>query len=119
MGRPWIDFLRCSDACGHGVQIYGDVGELAESVATYLAAGFDAGEPAIVVAARDHLGHFAARLEAKGWDRARIEDRRLLTVADADSMVGTIVRDGRPSEIAFEAVVGTLLDEAAERFPGK
>jgi KaiC/GvpD/RAD55 family RecA-like ATPase len=120
MGHRWKDFLRGGAPTGHAVQIYDELDELAESVAAYLAAGFDAGEPAIVVATREHLGRFTDHLGAAGWDTGRIEAQGLLTVADADSALRTIMRDGdSPSEIAFEALIGTLLDQAVQRFPGR
>jgi hypothetical protein len=103
----------------HTVQIYEDLDELAGSVAAYLAEGFEAGEPAIVLATREHLSSFVERLAAAGWDTQRIEEHGLLTVVDADSALASIMRNGAPSPIAFEAMVGNLLDDAAKRFPGK
>jgi hypothetical protein len=114
----WKDFLRGSAPPAHGVQVYDDVVELTDSVAEYLAAGFEAGEPALVVATREHLSCFTERLQSAGWDAERLESDGLLVLADAHSMLASIVRDGRPSAIAFDAVVGTLLDQAAERHPG-
>ena len=52
--------LRQADACTHGVQIYGDLDDLARSVAAFLSAGFDAGEPGLVVATPEHLDRFEA-----------------------------------------------------------
>jgi KaiC/GvpD/RAD55 family RecA-like ATPase len=103
----------------HAAHVYRDVGELADAVARFLAAGFEAGEPALVVATRDNLRSFVERLEELGWDTARIERQASLVVADAVSTLRSIVRNGRPSPVAFEAVVGTLLDELAAHFPGR
>jgi hypothetical protein len=41
MRQSWGEFLRGAGAQTHGVQVYAEADELAESVATYLAAGFD------------------------------------------------------------------------------
>lgn len=112
----WHDFLQGS-AAEHAVQIYRDVDELAESVATYIAAGFDLGEPAIVVAVADNWPRFAEQLAARGWGPERIEDEGLLFRADADATLRSIMVDGHPSAALFEQVVGGLLDQVAAQFP--
>lgn len=111
------DLLRGPTPSAHAVQVYEHVDELAESVTAFLAEGFAAAEPALVVATRDHLGSMVERLERAGWDTPRVEAEGLLVVADADATLRSIMRDGRPSAIAFEAVIGTLLDELAPRSP--
>ena len=112
----WREFLRDSAPSGHAVQIYSDLSELAGSVSSYLAAGFEAGEPAVVIATPEHLTRFRAGLAAAGWDEARIERAGLLAVADADETLAAVM-DGfdTPSAQAFDQVIGELLD----RFPGK
>jgi hypothetical protein len=112
----WSDFLRGSAPSGHAVQIYADLSELAGSVSAYLAAGFELGEPAVIVATPEHLAEFTAALAVAGWDETRIERASLLAVADADAALEAIM-DGAdvPSAAAFERVVGGLLD----RFPGR
>jgi hypothetical protein len=110
----WADFLRGSAPSGHAVQIYADASELAASVSTYLAAGFDAGEPAVVVATPEHLTLFMAGLAAAGWREARIERSGLLAVADAAEALAAIMAGfDMPSAQAFDEVIGGLLD----RFP--
>lgn len=113
------DLLRGPTPSAHAVQLYEHVDELAESVAAFLAEGFEADEPALVVATRDHLGSMVERLEHAGWDTPRVESEGLLVVADADATLRSIMRDGRPSAIAFEALIGTLLDERAPRSPDR
>jgi hypothetical protein len=114
----WTDSVR-GEAAGHAVQVYSDLDELAGSVAAYLASGFEAGEPAVVVATREHVGRFAARLAAAGWDEQKIQADRLLVLADADATLAQFMEDGLPSPSTFEGVIGGLLDEVAERFPRK
>jgi hypothetical protein len=115
----WRDFLRGSASCGHGAQIYADVDELAASVATYFASGFESGEPALIVATPEHRGRFGDRLAAAGWDVARLEQEGLLVVRDAEVLLSQILAGEHPSASAFERVVGGLLDELAERFPDR
>jgi hypothetical protein len=110
----WSDFIRGS-VPGHAVQIYSDLSELAGSVSSYLAAGFELGEPAVVVAGPEHLAQFTAALAAAGWDDARIESAGLLAHADAGETLEAIMDGGdAPSAQAFGSVLETLLD----RFPG-
>jgi hypothetical protein len=99
--------------------VYADLDELAESVASYLAAGFEAGEPGLVVATPAHLSRFAEHLDAAGWDAQRIEASDLLVVADADATLATFMGGDSPSSHGFERVVGGLIDDVATRFPGK
>jgi hypothetical protein len=114
--KQWADFLRGSEPRGHAVQIYADADELAASVATYFAAGFEEGEPGLVVATPAHRARFAERLAAAGWDVARLEQKGLLVAKDAEALLSLILEGDHPSAAAFERVVGGLLDELGERF---
>ena len=114
----WQDFLRGASPTGHAVQIYSDVGELAESVAGYLAVGFGRGDPGVVIATPEHLERYSERLAALGWDAAQLESAGMLVVADAEQTLEAFMVGDRPSPEAFEQVVGSLLDGAAQRFPG-
>ena len=113
----WTDSVR-GESAGHAVQIYSDLDELAGSVADYLGSGFEAGEPGVVVATREHVARFAARLAAAGWQEHKIQADRLLVLADADAMLARFMEDGLPSASAFDSALGGLLDQVAERFPG-
>jgi hypothetical protein len=112
----WTEFVRDARS-GHAVQVYADLDELAGSVAAYLSAGFENGEPAVVVATREHVTRFAEKLAAAGWDEQKVQADRLLVLADADAMLAEFMDGELPSAPAFEAVVGGLLDRVAERFP--
>jgi hypothetical protein len=115
-GDVWNDFLAGREPHGHAAQVYADLGELAQSVSAYLAAGFERGEPAIVVATPEHLTTFLAVLAAAGWDEARIDRAGLLATADAAETLGAIMDGGdTPLKRVFEQQVGGLLD----LFPGK
>lgn len=117
MEAAWTGFLHGTGPAGHAVQVYGDVGELAESVAKYLAVGFDRGEPAIVIATPEHWARFGERLAESGWDAARIEQHGLLFCADAETTLAAITDGGGLSSQKFEAVVGGLMDRVGARFP--
>jgi hypothetical protein len=111
----WSEFL-CGTEHGHAVQIYSDVSELAISVSAYLAAGFELGEPGVVVVTPPHLSAFMDALAETGWDAARIDRAGLLTVADAESTLEAIMSGGdAPSRAAFDQAIGSELD----RFKGR
>jgi hypothetical protein len=114
----WAAFIEHAPADDHAVQVYDDVGDLARSVATFLAAGFASGAPAVVIATDNHWPHFAEELEARGWDPAELERTGRLCRADAGQLLNAFMEDGLPSPERFEQVVGALIDEASSRFPG-
>ena len=101
----------------HAAQIYTEPDELAESVAAYFAAGFDEGEPAILVATATHTSLVLERLAAAGWDAKRIDPLGLLVSADAEEMLEQIMDGPLPADAAFERVSGELIDELVSRFP--
>jgi hypothetical protein len=119
MNTAWTEFLQASEPSDHGAHVYGDVGELAQSAGAYLATGFDRGEPAVVIATREHWSRFAERLATCGWGEAEIEGQGLLSFADAEEILAAVMVDGAPSAERFEQVVGGLMDQLEERFPGR
>jgi hypothetical protein len=112
MQQAWRAFLG-TPGSGHGVQIYTDVGELADSVAAYLAAGWQLDEPALLIATPEHLEAFHERLDTLGWNADHLTDEGLLVTADAGAVLESITVEGSPSPKLFEQVIGGLLDETA------
>jgi hypothetical protein len=98
----------------HAAQVYLEPGELADSVSEYLVAGFEAGEPALLVATEEHMRLITERLAAAGWN-----DQGLLVAVGADSTLAKIMDGLHPSAFAFERVVGGLIDELSARFPDR
>lgn len=119
MSRDWSDFLRRGPACGHAVQIYRETDELARPVAAYFAAGFAAGEPAVLVATPENRRAFAGALERLGWEAGALDEHGLLATADAEGTLASFLAGDGPSPERFERVVGGLLDEVSERRPGR
>jgi hypothetical protein len=113
----WVDFLRSPEDADHAVQVYAELEELAESVAAYLATGFAAGEPAVVIATADHQETFDASLAGAGWDARLLREAGLLLTLDAEETLALLFEDGGLSASAFEHVVAGVIDSAAERFP--
>jgi hypothetical protein len=117
--RTWIEFLRGAPSGDHGVQIYRDESELAASVASYLAAGFRDGDPALVVASPEHWSLFAEALSSCDCDPVELEAQGLLTVRDAETTLATFMSGGRPSPVRFEEIIGSALDSISERHPDR
>jgi hypothetical protein len=111
----WDAFVSGQDPSGHGAEIYSEIGELAESVAAFLAAGFTAGEAGLLVATPEHVDAIASALAARGWSAETIQSSAHLLVADAESTLESILVDGAPSAEAFEHAVGGLVDQLADR----
>jgi hypothetical protein len=99
------------------VQVYAELDELAESVAAYLATGFAAGEPAVVIATADHHATFTRFLAGAGWDAEVLAAAGLLLRLDAEETLAVVLEDGELSAAAFERVVGGVIDGLAERWP--
>jgi len=115
----WTDFLERASGADHAVQIYDDPGDLAESVAVYLGAGFAQGEPGVAIATPEHTRLFATALAGRGWDTAELEAQGMLSVLSAEKTLDVICEEGMPSGARFAQVVGGLFDEIAARRSGK
>jgi hypothetical protein len=103
----------------HLVQIYSREVELAEAAATFFAAGFHSGEPAVAIATTAHWPLIAERLTRKGWDLDELTADDLLHVRDAETTLDALLEDGGPSLQRFEDTVGGLLREVMGRRPGR
>ncbi|HET9544202.1 MAG TPA: MEDS domain-containing protein [Gaiellaceae bacterium] len=105
--------------CGHAVRIYHEDAELVACVASYLAAGLAAGEPAVAVVTREHRAGLAAALARLGHDPLALEAAGLLTTADAEATLACFLEGDGPSAGRFHTVIGALLAEAQRGRPGK
>lgn len=101
------------------MQVYAELDELAESVAAYLATGFAGGEPAVVIATRDHQETFDRFLAGAGWDPEVLIASGLLLTLDAEETLALLFEDGALSAASFERVVGGVIDGVTERFPDR
>jgi hypothetical protein len=91
----WTSFLEAPSSGEHPVQIYDDLAEIAESVASFLDAGFRAGAPALLVATSDHAETFETQLERAGWHCEKLRRQRLLVILEADDTLAERDRCGR------------------------
>jgi MEDS: MEthanogen/methylotroph, DcmR Sensory domain len=115
----WTRFIERAPAAEHAVQVYDDVSELARSVAAYVAAGFGAGDPALLISTPDHWEAFVRELDTRGWDPAALERERMLSRVDAEELLDAFMDNELPSPERFHEVIGGLVDGTSERFPGR
>jgi hypothetical protein len=110
MAARWRQFLDGLPAA-HAVEMYVDDLDLRESVCDYLRAGFQRGEPALVLGTPQHLASFRSELgdSADG----------LLVAEDAEALLGRIAADGVPTAERFDAELEPLLARAEALAPGK
>jgi hypothetical protein len=101
------------------VQVYSDPAELGQSVGAYVVAGLETGAPAILIVTDAHRRLFEAELARRGHDLDALAADGAVTVFDADETLAQFLVDGAPDAGRFEAVVGTVVDAVAGRFPGK
>src|SRR4249919_3144971 len=110
MRQSWGDFLKGACTHSHGVQVYEDAVDLADSVAAYLVAGFERDQPAVLVATPEHMSLFAERLDARGWGLRDTEGAGLLVVADAEETLAGIIGPHGLDRGKFERAVADMLD---------
>ena len=93
----------------HHLQLFDSSKSLAETVAAFLLAGFNRGEPLLVVATPEHRELLLRKLEEAGLNvrDAMISSR--LTVLDAAQTLDKFMRQDTPNAAAFDEVVGTLV----------
>jgi hypothetical protein len=93
----------------HAARVYSDVDELVASVSSYVSAGLAQGDPALVLATRDHLRLFRRALP--------LPEPGLLTFVDAEAALEAVMDGDRPSPERFTRLVRDLLDRTAR--PGR
>lgn len=119
MRQSWGDFLKCAGGQSHGVQVYEEATDLADSVAAYLAAGFERNQPGVLVARPEHMSLFADRLGSRGWEVDRAERAGLLVTADAAETLSKVVgRNGIERE-RFQSYAVRMLDRVQGGFDAR
>ena len=91
----------------HAVQFYENEEFLSSVVATFLAAGIEAGEPVVVIATEPHRVAFVAELERREltWDPSRF---RLL---DARDTLALFMDGSLPDATQFQLHIGGVIDD--------
>ncbi|WNG54604.1 histidine kinase [Archangium gephyra] len=96
----------------HIVQFYEDPGFLFDVVVRFVEAGFQAGEPAVIIATEAHRAGFEQRLKAKGFDVERASEDGRLVLLDARETLATFMVGGLPDWSRFQRVLGEVLERS-------
>jgi hypothetical protein len=102
-----------ADRSEHHVQLFDSSKSLADTVGAFLAAGLSRHENAMIVATPEHRELLARRLADLGWNTRTLVAANRLVVADAAQTLRTFMRNEIPSPIAFDEVVGTMVQRLA------
>lgn len=87
-------------------------------VATFLAEGLAAGDPAIVVATPPHEEQIVAELRRRLIDVQYAQRAGDLVFLDADETLGVCMIDGTPDPELFTSYMGTVLSQLGRINPG-
>jgi hypothetical protein len=97
----------------HAVRFYEDAQSLARMVASFVADGLIADQPAVIVATPSHHESIANQLRGMSFDVDRLQaDGRLITL-DAQDTLNRVMNNGMPSVQSFEDTIVPVLDAAA------
>ena len=97
----------------HHVQLFDSSKSLADTIAAFLIGGLERHENILVVATPEHRGLLARRLDEAGWNGRPLIAANRMVIADAAQTLDKFMRQGTPSPIAFDEVVGTLVRQLA------
>jgi hypothetical protein len=107
------------DPC-HVVQLYGsDDHGLVASVARYLAAGYELGQPLVVIAMAAHEPLIREQLASLGVPVDEAERLGRAVFVDAHQALAALMVDGYPDDERFAATIGATARRMQERCPGQ
>ena len=93
----------------HHVQLFDSSRSLAETVSTFLLAGFQRGEPLLIVATPEHRERLGRKLTDAGVNIHEATAANRLVMLDAVQYLNKFMRQDMPNAIAFDEVVGSLV----------
>ena len=93
----------------HHVQLFDSSRSLAETVSAFLMAGFERGEPLLIVATPEHRELLGRTLTDAGVNIHEATAANRLVMLDAVQCLAKFMRQDVPSAIAFDEVVGSLV----------
>lgn len=92
----------------HCVQFYHNDDYLIESIAAFVEAGLDAGEPCLVIATASHRQALGQRLLAHGSDIASAQDKGRFVMLDAAETLQRFMVDDMPDRNLFEQTLAPV-----------
>lgn len=93
----------------HHLQLFDSSKTLAETVSSFLFAGFERGEPLLIVARPYHRLLITERLLANGLDVQKHVIANRICLLDAADTLDKFMRQGAPNAAAFDEVIGTIV----------
>ncbi len=93
----------------HYVQLFDSSKSLGDSVSAFLIGGLERGDNCIAIARPEHRELLTRRLEDAGWSVRKLIAANRLYIADAAQELAKFTRQDAPGPIAFDEVVGTLV----------
>jgi hypothetical protein len=106
---------RTAGISEHNLQLFDSSKSMAESVASFLIAGFRRGEPLLVVATPEHRELITHKLEEAGINSHQALMASRLLMLDAAQTLDKFIRQDLPNRVAFDEIVGTLVAQLANQ----
>jgi hypothetical protein len=113
--NPSNKIMTGAQNAGHLVQFFDADDELVRAVASFLAAGFDAGHTCVCVATAEHRKKIAGVLSGTGFNTELLAASYRYIPLDAEATLESFVGDHRPDRERFHRIVGLLVAQAASR----
>ena len=96
----------------HAVRFYEDAQSLARMVATFVAEGFIARLPAIIIATPEHGNAIIEKLNTMSFDIDHLKRQQDLIMLDARETLASFMVGGMPNAEKFEMVMLPVIDTA-------
>lgn len=96
----------------HAVRFYKDTDSLAKLVAAFVAEGFVAGLPAIIISTPTHREAIVKHLSDRSLDAAQLEANGNLFLLDAEALLSQFMVDGMPDPVRFRRALVPVIEQA-------
>jgi hypothetical protein len=93
----------------HAVKFYDTPASLCRTVAEFIGAGLNSGEPALVIATAEHTAAILNRLDSRGLNTPRLQQEGSLVLLDAAKTLALFMVDGMPHPARFSEVAVSAL----------
>ena len=100
----------------HAVRFYYDSNGLCQIIADFLAEGFNAGQPAMIVATPLHASRIDVLLTARGFDISALKRIGDFVVRDASESLARIMVADSPDQVRFHRTISPLTSSGASRW---
>ncbi len=107
-----------SAASSHSAQFYETEAFLCSSVSKFVSIGLAQGKAVVLCATPSHLESVKEHLISEAVDVRRAISNRQLILLDAAVILNQIMKGSIPDTQAFYQVIGKILRDCSERFPG-